>query len=146
MIFSLFAKSRARSNGILDHGQPLLQLRFISPCLPNAFQMHGPNLDDMSHFFTLQDTVSSPSSHPSNVQKLCAIDHVIICSSMSTRFESIETSVRTLTSCNTNALRLDLEAQTTFVFPKSRSHSWFHSRWSNLSSSVKSLLSPKSLP
>lgn len=45
---------------------------------PDSFQMHGPNLHHMSHFLTLQDTVSPAPSHSSNVEELGAVDHVVI--------------------------------------------------------------------
>jgi hypothetical protein len=41
--------------------------------------MHWSNLDDVSHLFTLKNPVSSTSSHPSNIQKLRSINHVIVC-------------------------------------------------------------------
>lgn len=55
---------------------------------PNAFQVHGSNFDHMSHFFTLENAVSSPSGHSCYIQKLCAINHVIVCNCQSVRFES----------------------------------------------------------
>jgi hypothetical protein len=41
----------------------------------------------MSHFFTLENAVSSPSGHSCHIQKFCAINHVIICNCQSVRFE-----------------------------------------------------------
>lgn len=51
--------------------------------LPNALQMHGTNLDDMTCLFALQDPVSATSSHACHVQKLRPVDHVVICLSVS---------------------------------------------------------------
>lgn len=46
---------------------------------PNTFQMHGAYLDNMLLFLCLQNTISSASSHTSNVQKLCTVHHMIVC-------------------------------------------------------------------
>jgi hypothetical protein len=39
----------------------------------------------MSHFFTLENAISPASSHSCNIQKFCAIDHMIVCCSKSVR-------------------------------------------------------------
>jgi hypothetical protein len=88
VIFSLFAKSNARSNGILSIGQLYDVLPHYLQRSPDAFQMHRPNFDHMSHFFTLENAVSSPSSHAGHIQQFRAIDHVIVCNSQSVRFKS----------------------------------------------------------
>jgi hypothetical protein len=67
VIFSLFAKSSARSKGILSKGQLRNMLHIPPPYSPNSFQMHGPNFDDVSHFFTLEDAVPSASGHSCNI-------------------------------------------------------------------------------
>lgn len=80
MIFSLLAKSRARSKGILDvisksrRGHGSLGQQYV----PNAFQMHGPDLDHVPSLLRLQNAITSASSHPSNVEELCSIDEVVI--------------------------------------------------------------------
>jgi len=51
----------------------------LYPDLPNTLQVHWPDFDDMSHFFALQNAVSSTTGHSGNVQQFCAIDHVVIC-------------------------------------------------------------------
>jgi hypothetical protein len=35
---------------------------------PNALQVHGTNLHNMSDFFALQDTISTTSGHASDIQ------------------------------------------------------------------------------
>lgn len=45
---------------------------------PNTLEVHGSNFDDMSCLFTLEDAISAPSSHASNIEKLGTIDHVVI--------------------------------------------------------------------
>jgi hypothetical protein len=142
----LFAKSSARSNGIL----PIGQLKGTSsttppPYSPDALQMHGPNFDHMSHFFTLKNTISSASSHSCNIQKLCTINHVIVCDYPSAHFETDLKKKgggfhHTLSSSNTNSFCLNLETQATFIFPQGCSNSGFHAGRSYLASSIKSLL------
>lgn len=46
--------------------------------IPDTLQVHGTNLDNMANLFTLQNSVSSSSRHAGHVQKLGAIDHVVI--------------------------------------------------------------------
>lgn len=45
---------------------------------PYTFEVHGPNLDNMSSLLTLQDAISAASGHASNIEKLGAVDHVIV--------------------------------------------------------------------
>ena len=77
MIFSLLAKSRARSNGIL---RLLIQidLRGLEMRVPYAFEMHGANLDDMPHFLTLENSVPSASGHAGNIEEFGTVYHVVI--------------------------------------------------------------------
>ena len=77
VIFSLFAKSRARSKGILRH-QRSTDGQSEDGNLPNALEMHGPDLDDLAGFFALEDPVSPTSGHASHVEQLCAVDHVVV--------------------------------------------------------------------
>lgn len=46
--------------------------------LPNTLQVHRADLDNMSHFFGLENTISSAAGHACNIQKLGPIDEVII--------------------------------------------------------------------
>lgn len=41
--------------------------------------MHGSNFDHVPSLLTLQDSVSSSSGHASNVEKLSAVYHVVVC-------------------------------------------------------------------
>lgn len=71
VIFSLFAKSRALSKGIL-HGscqQTGINGRRTTDCqnLPYAFEMHRADLDDMANLFALEDTVSPSTSHTGDI-------------------------------------------------------------------------------
>lgn len=83
MIFSLFAKSNARSNGILQQHQRHISSDTEARIIPNPFEMHRANFDDMSHFLALQDAIPTTPSHSSNVEKLCTVDHVVVCQSVS---------------------------------------------------------------
>lgn len=170
VIFSLFAKSNARSNGILgreerEKGQTMSWRREsfihylfnVSNCLlsqktmeagfniPYALEMHGPNLHNVAHFFALENTISSTTSHPGNVQELGAIDHVIICaervsqiwfhdrvcnqfSDSETRHQAVSAPpcILTLSTSDTNPSCLHLKAQAPFIFPQRSSHSGLH--------------------
>lgn len=81
MIFSLLANSRARSKGILkqDSVSPDAWKSSNSEIVPDALQMHGPNLNDVSDLLTLQNTITATSRHSCDVQELCAVDHMIVC-------------------------------------------------------------------
>ena len=46
---------------------------------PDAFEVHWANLDNVSSLLTLQDTIPTATGHASDVQKLGAVDHVIVC-------------------------------------------------------------------
>ena len=46
--------------------------------LPDAFEVHGPDLDHMPHLLALQDAVATTSGHSRDIQQLGAVDHVII--------------------------------------------------------------------
>lgn len=120
MILSLFAKSSARSKGILFLLVLLLKIDTARVNSPDAFQMHRTNLHNVPSFFALENTVTTTPRHASNVQKLCAVNHVVI-----------------FASRNTNAFSFDLEAQATLVLPKSRSDPRLHAWRSNLTRSVR---------
>jgi hypothetical protein len=77
VIFSLFANSNARSKGILRHVSFVVSTR-TDGILPNTFQVHGTNLDNVSCFFTFEDAVSATSGHTSDIKQLGAVDHVVI--------------------------------------------------------------------
>lgn len=47
--------------------------------------MHRSNFDDMTRFLALQDTITASSCHTGDVEKLGAIDHVIVCTSRQSR-------------------------------------------------------------
>lgn len=76
MIFSLFANSSARSNGILH----IVSLRgeWDQDCLPDALQVHGTNLYDVARLLALENAIPSSSGHASHVEKLRAVDKVIV--------------------------------------------------------------------
>lgn len=77
MIFSLLAKSRARSKGILQLVNTINRSSQWSN-LPNSLKMHGSDLDHMSNLLALQDTVAATSGHTGHVEELGAIDHVVV--------------------------------------------------------------------
>jgi hypothetical protein len=77
VIFSLLANSRARSKGILSH----VSMPISSPeqgNLPNTLEMHGADLNDMARLLAFQYAVTPTSCHSRNIQKLGAVDHVIV--------------------------------------------------------------------
>lgn len=45
---------------------------------PHAFQMHRPDLDDVLLPFRLEDAVTAATRHASHIEKLSAIDHVVV--------------------------------------------------------------------
>lgn len=82
---------------------------------PDALQVHRTDLDDIPSLLTLEDTVTTPTSHACDIEQLGAIDHVIIFS-----------------SSHANAVGFDLKAETAFVFPQGRRHSRLHPMRRNL--------------
>ena len=99
MIFSLFAKSMARSNGILETVSPD-SMDMNEDSLPYAFEVHWPNLDDIPNLFTFQNPVPTTSCHLRNIEKLRAVDHVIV-----------------LSPRNAYSIDLNLKTECTLVFP-----------------------------
>ena len=86
VIFSLLAKSNARSKGILLKCQKKLKAHGCCRHLPDAFKMHRSDLDNMPHLLALQDAVAPTSSHASNIEKFRSIDHVIVYKRVSQNF------------------------------------------------------------
>jgi hypothetical protein len=76
VIFSLLAKSRALSNGILS--QLVWLVLPLQDNLPNSFQMHRSNLHDVASLLTLQYAVPATTGHAGHVKQLRAVDHVIV--------------------------------------------------------------------
>jgi hypothetical protein len=138
VIFSLLANSRARSKGILHH---ISTMKGTSEKLnsPHTLEVHWANLDDVARLLTLQDTVSSTSRHSRNIQELGSIDHVIIWKGSVLLPIREERSVLTFAASHAHAFRLDLETETTLVFPKRGGYTRFHPGRSNLASVVKRL-------
>lgn len=69
---------------------------------PDALQMHRPYLYHMAHLFALQNSISSTTRHSSHIEKLGAIDHVVVFS-----------------ACHADTSGLNLETQATLIFPQS---------------------------
>lgn len=80
VIFSLLAKSKALSKGILRKVR--YELRIINatlwPSLPNTLQVHRADLHNMSDLLALENTISAPTCHAGHIEQLGTIDHVII--------------------------------------------------------------------
>ena len=76
VIFSLFAKSNARSKGILQHVSPILviQMLILTRPLSNALA----NFDNVPRLFGLENTIATATGHAGYVQQLCAVDEVIV--------------------------------------------------------------------
>jgi hypothetical protein len=87
---------------------------------PDTFEMHWANLHNVPCLFALQNAVSSASCHTGNIQKLCAVDHMVV-----------------FATSNANAFGFNLEAKTAFIFPECGCDAGLHSWWSNLSCVVK---------
>ena len=90
---------------------------------PDTFQVHRPNLHDVARLLALQNTITTSTRHASNIEKLRAVDHMVV-----------------LASCNANPVRFDLKAKTAFVFPEGSRHPWLHSRRRDLAGCVKRAL------
>lgn len=86
--------------------------------LPDALQMHWPNLDDVPDLLAFQYTITAPSGHASNIEQFRAINHMVVCaikfSFMST---TVSLSMLTLSTRNANTLSFDLKAKTSFILP-----------------------------
>jgi hypothetical protein len=79
VIFSLFANSRARSKGILGINDKLPSSRVPAENdLPDAFQMHWANLNNVLLLLTLENTITAASGHTSNIEKFGAVNHMIV--------------------------------------------------------------------
>lgn len=76
-MFSLLAKSSALSKGILQQFSSAAKQKQHA-ALPDSFQMHGADLDNVPRLLALEKTISSSAGHACHVQKFCAVDHVII--------------------------------------------------------------------
>lgn len=104
-------------------GQPSESKVGTISCLPDTLEMHRSNLDHMSRLLALKNTVAATAGHASDIEKLGPVDKVIV-----------------LASCDTNAIRLHLEAQATFVLPQGRRHSRLHTWRCYLARSIVRLL------
>lgn len=127
---------------------PKIVLVMLSSCnglfyLPHAFQMHWPYLDHVTCFLALENAIAATSSHASNVQKFCPIDHMIVCqveiSSLSLPGYFVHVKL-TFTACNADAFCFHLKAKTSLIFPERCGYPWLHSWRSNLSSGIKRML------
>lgn len=88
--------------------------------LPDTLEVHWANLDHVASLLALQDAIAATTGHASDVEELRAIDHVIV-----------------LTSGDTDAIGLDLEAEAPFIFPQRSGHTGFHAMRRNLPGGVK---------
>lgn len=70
---------------------------------PNALEVHGADLDNVAHFFALENAVAAATRHPGHVEQLGAVDHVVV-----------------FAPRHTDALDFDLEAQRALVLPQRR--------------------------
>jgi hypothetical protein len=46
--------------------------------LPDTFEVHRADFDNMTRLLALQDAISSASRHSGDIQKLGTVDHVIV--------------------------------------------------------------------
>lgn len=86
--------------------------------------MHRPDLHHVANLLTLQDTISTAPGHSRDVQKLGPIDHVVIYTRSARTYpvsgQRKRGTEHTLSSSDTDTLRLDLVAETALVFPQRR--------------------------
>ena len=104
----------------------------------------------MSHLLAFQDAIASTSSHSSNVEKFCAVDHVVVYQSVRLSSSPGEQLLmtpqrrtrdqRTFPSGDTDAFRLNLKTEAALVFPQSRSHPRLHPRRGDLTGTIKGRL------
>lgn len=87
---------------------------------PNAFQMHGTDLDNMTRLLTLQNTVSSTPGHAGHIQQFRTVNHVVVFS-----------------ASNADTCRVDLETDAALVFPQRCGDFWFHAWRGYLACSVR---------
>lgn len=99
--------------------------------------MHWSYLDDFAVFLRLQNAVTSTASHSRDIQKLCAIDHVVVYIESDTIFKKRDSDHLTMTASDTDTIRLHLKAQCALVFPDSRGHFWFHAWRQQLASLIR---------
>ena len=85
VIFSLLAKSRARSKGILccfSESAPIelatLAEIFTLGYLPDTLQVHGADLDYVADLLAFEDTITATARHTSDVKELSAVNHMVI--------------------------------------------------------------------
>lgn len=45
---------------------------------PDTLEVHGTNFDDDAILFVFEDAVTFASGHSDNIQKLCAIDFIVV--------------------------------------------------------------------
>lgn len=90
---------------------------------PDTFQVHRSNFNDMARLLALQDAIATSTRHSSNIEKLRAVNHVIV-----------------LAPCNADSVRFDLKAKAAFIFPKGSRHPWLHPRRRDLPGCVKRAL------
>jgi hypothetical protein len=108
--------------------------------LPDTLQMHRANLHNMSNFLALENSVTAATRHSRNVQKFCAVDHVVIWKQFVSMVRELDrVSQLTFSAGNADAACLYLEAKAALVFPKRRRHTRLHARGLDLSGRVKSL-------
>lgn len=86
---------------------------------PDALEVHGTGLHNVSTSLALQQAIAPTSSHSSHVQQLRAIDHIIV-----------------LSSRNAVASCLHLETRRSLVLPQSRCYARLDSGRCSLSSRV----------
>ena len=92
VIFSRFAKSNARSKGILRKGQPW-QREASKTDIPDALEMHRSNLDNVPNLFAFEYTIAPAPRHPSDIEEFGTINHVIVWTTSQPRFKNVGTGL-----------------------------------------------------
>lgn len=46
--------------------------------VPNTFEVHGSDFNNVTNFLALENTITSPASHAGHIEQLRAVDHMVI--------------------------------------------------------------------
>lgn len=77
-IFSLFAKSSARSKGILKTISSCGEREVAKSYIPYALEMHGADFHNVAAFLAFEYSIATSTRHASHIQELRSVDHVVI--------------------------------------------------------------------
>ena len=145
VIFSLFAKSRARSKGILQDEMSNYKIKHQA-CTERTYQTPlrcmGPILTTCRTFSLFRIPSRRPRVIPATFSSFVPLimwlssPHALVPSTLlSSRGDKI-----TFSPGDTNTARLHLEAEASLVLPERSGDSWLHARRRNLACLVESMI------